>query len=159
MMETVLRSPSQELVVAPDRPFVVIGERINPTGRKAFADELRAGDLGRVAADAVEQAEAGAHALDVNAGVPGVDEEALLTEMVRLVGSVVDLPLCIDSATDAALGAALAVYDGKALVNSVTGEDDRLERILPLVKKHGAAVIGMANDETGISMDPRVRLA
>ena len=93
MMETVLRSPSQELVVAPDRPFVVIGERINPTGRKAFADELRAGDLGRVAADAVEQAEAGAHALDVNAGVPGVDEEALLTEMVRLVGSVVDYRL------------------------------------------------------------------
>lgn len=157
-METVLSSATREAVIGPARPFVVIGERINPTGRRAFAGELLAGNLARVGADAVEQVEAGAPVLDVNAGVPGADEVDLLVRMVKAVAEVTDVPLCIDSATDAALEAALDVYEGKALVNSVTGEDERLERILPIVKRHGAAVIGMANDEAGISMDPEVRL-
>lgn len=157
-METVLRGTGVETVIGPARPFVVIGERINPTGRKVFAEDLLKGDLGRVAADATAQVEAGAHALDVNAGVPGVDEVALLVQMVKLVQATVEVPLCIDSATDAALEAALDVYEGKALVNSTTGEHERMERMLPVVARHGAAVIGMANDDRGISMDPKVRL-
>ncbi len=157
-MDTVLESPTKRVVIGPEHPFVVIGERINPTGRGAFAEELLAGHLDRVREDAARQVEAGAPVLDVNAGVPGADEVDLLVRMVKAVMEATDAPLCIDSATDAALEAALDVYEGKALVNSVTGEHGRLERVLPLVKRHGAAVIGMANDERGISMVPEERL-
>ena len=142
-----------------DRPFVMIGERINPTGRKRLAAEMAAGDFSTVLADAVSQVEAGAHMLDVNAGIPLADEPAILAEAVRLVGSVTDVPLCIDSSIVEALEAGLAAYEGKALVNSVTGEEERLERVLPLVAKHGAAVVAISNDETGISEDPDVRFA
>ena len=157
-METTLASPATEVVIAPDRPFALIGERINPTGRKGLSDELKAGNMDRVRDDALAQVEAGAPILDVNAGVPGLDEAALLTQMVRLVTEVTDVPLSIDSSTDAALEAALDAYDGKALVNSVTGEEDKLERILPVVKRHGAAVIGLASDERGPLPDPNERL-
>lgn len=157
-METILASPATEVVIAPDRPLAIIGERINPTGRKGLSDELKAGNMDRVREDALAQVEAGAPILDVNAGVPGLDEAALLTQMVRLVTEVTDVPLSIDSSTDAALEAALDAYDGKALVNSVTGEEDKLERILPVVKRHGAAVIGLASDERGPLPDPNERL-
>jgi len=157
-MQTRLASRSREVVIGPEHPFVVIGERINPTGRKVLQEELKAGDLSRVEADAIAQAGAGAAVLDVNAGIPGIDEAALLTQLVELVSSVTEVPLSIDSATPVALEAALAAYEGKALVNSTTGEARHLEQVLPLVAKHGAAVIGMANDERGISMDPQVRL-
>ncbi|MCI0520437.1 MAG: dihydropteroate synthase [Chloroflexi bacterium] len=159
MMDTILSSPTREVKIGPGRPFVVIGERINPTGRKMLAAEMAAGDYSRVISDAVAQVEAGAHMLDVNAGIPLADEPAILAEAVRLVQSVVDVPLSIDSSIIAALEAGLSAYQGKALVNSVTGEDDRLEAVLPLVKKHGAAVIGITNDDTGISEDPEVRFA
>ena len=158
-METVLASAAREVVVAPDRPFVIIGERINPTGRKGLSDELKGGNMDRVREDALAQVEVGAPVLDVNAGVPGIDEAALLIQMVQLVTQVTDVPLSIDSSTDAALEAALDAYDGKALVNSVTGEEDKLERILPVVKRHGAAVIGLASDERGPLPDPNERLA
>ena len=158
-METVLRSRTREVVISIDRPFVVIGERINPTGRKVLAAEMKAGRMDRVKADAIAQGAAGAHMLDVNAGIPAIDEPALLVATIKAVSDVSDLPICIDSSVMEALEAALAVYEGKALVNSVTAEDERMDRILPLVKKHGAAVIGMANDETGISMVPEERLA
>ncbi len=158
-MDTVLSSRSREVVISIDRPFVIIGERINPTGRKVLAAEMKAGRMDRVKADAIAQAAAGAHMLDVNAGIPAIDEPALLVATIKAVGEVSDLPICIDSSVMEALEAALAAYEGKALVNSVTAEDERMDRILPLVKKHGAAVIGMANDETGISMVPAERLA
>jgi 5-methyltetrahydrofolate--homocysteine methyltransferase len=157
-METVLHSRSSTVTIGPEQPFCIIGERINPTGRKAFAEELRSGDLSRVTTDAIEQTEAGADMLDVNAGIPLVDEAELLQQMLRTVQDACDLPICIDSSVIEALEAGLAVYEGKALVNSVTGEDDRLEEILPLVAKHGAAVIGLANDETGIPETPQQRL-
>ncbi len=157
-MDTVLRSRTREVVIAIDRPFVVIGERINPTGRKVLAAEMKEGRMDRVRADAIAQAAAGAHMLDVNAGIPAIDEPALLVATIKAVTEVSDLPICIDSSVMEALEAALAAYEGKALVNSVTAEDERMDRILPLVKKHGAAVIGMANDETGISMVPEERL-
>jgi len=158
-LETVLRSRTREVVISIDRPFVVIGERINPTGRKVLAAEMKEGRMDRVKADAIAQAAAGAHMLDVNAGIPAIDEPALLVAAIKAVSEVSDLPICIDSSVMEALEAALAAYEGKALVNSVTAEDERMDRILPLVKKHGAAVIGMANDETGISMVPAERLA
>jgi 5-methyltetrahydrofolate--homocysteine methyltransferase len=158
-LDTVLRSRTREVVISIDRPFVVIGERINPTGRKVLAAEMKEGRMDRVRADAIAQAAAGAHMLDVNAGIPAIDEPALLVATIKAVTEVSDLPICIDSSVMEALEAALAAYEGKALVNSVTAEDERMDRILPLVKKHGAAVIGMANDETGISMVPEERLA
>ena len=158
-MDTVLSSRSREVVISIDRPFVIIGERINPTGRKVLAAEMKAGRMDRVKADAIAQAAAGAHMLDVNAGIPAIDEPALLVATIKAVSEVSNLPICIDSSVMEALEAALAAYEGKALVNSVTAEDERMDRILPLVKKHGAAVIGMANDETGISMVPEERLA
>jgi 5-methyltetrahydrofolate--homocysteine methyltransferase len=158
-VETILESPTRRVAIGADRPFVMIGERINPTGRKGLSEELKAGDLGRVAVDALAQVESGAPVLDVNAGVPGLDEVALLVQMVTLVSGLVDVPLSIDSSTDAALEAALEAYDGKALVNSVTGEEDKLERILPVVRRHGAAVIGLASDERGPLPDPGERLA
>jgi 5-methyltetrahydrofolate--homocysteine methyltransferase len=157
-MRTVLRSRSKEVVISPEAPFVMIGERINPTGRKLLAAEMKEGRMDRVRSDALAQVAAGAQLLDVNAGVPGVDEPALLVASIRAVSEVVDVPLCIDSSVVEALEAALQVFEGKALVNSVTAEDERLDRILPLVKRHGAAVIGMANDETGITMAPEERL-
>ncbi len=157
MTDTVISSATKEVVIGFDRPFVIIGERINPTGRKLLAAEMAAGDFSRVEADALAQVAAGAHMLDVNAGIPLADEPAILARAVQLVQSITDVPLSIDSSIVAALAAGLEVYRGKALVNSVTGEEDRLETVLPLVKKYGAAVVAISNDETGISEDPDVR--
>lgn len=154
---TVISSASKEIVIGFDRPFVMIGERINPTGRKLLAEEMKKGDFSRVEADALAQVAAGAHMLDVNAGIPLADEPALLARAVQLVQSVTDVPLSIDSSIIEALEAGLAVYQGKALVNSVTGEEENMLRVLPLVAKYGAAVVAISNDETGISMDPNVR--
>jgi 5-methyltetrahydrofolate--homocysteine methyltransferase len=155
--ETLLSSATKEVVIGFDRPFVVIGERINPTGRKALAAEMAAGNFDTVVADAIAQVEAGAQMLDVNAGIPLADEPAILAHTVELVQSVTDVPLSLDSSIVAALEAGLGVYRGKPLVNSVTGEDEQMERVLPLVAKHGAAVVAITNDETGISEDPDVR--
>jgi 5-methyltetrahydrofolate--homocysteine methyltransferase len=157
MTETVLSSPTKEVVIGFDRPFVVIGERINPTGRKKLAVEIAAGDYSTVESDAAAQVAAGAHVLDVNAGVPDADEAQMMTDMVKLVQGLVDVPLCIDSSMVPALEAGLAAYDGKALINSVTGEQESLESVLPLAKKYGAAVVAICNDEGGISEDPDVR--
>jgi 5-methyltetrahydrofolate--homocysteine methyltransferase len=157
-METELHSKSRSVVIGPQRPFVMVGERINPSGRKKLGAEMAAGDFIRVRRDAAAQVAAGAHMLDVNAGVPIADEPALLVAAIQAVTDVTDVPLCLDSSVIEALAAALAAYEGKALVNSVTGEDERLEAVLPLVKKYGAAVIGMSNDETGISSEPEYRL-
>ena len=159
MTDTIISSATREVVIGFNRPFVIIGERINPPGRKILAAEMAAGDFTRVEADARAQVEAGAHMLDVNAGIPLADEPAILARAVQLVQSITDVPLSIDSSIVAALEAGLAVYKGKALVNSVTGEEERLQAVLPLVKKHGAAVIAISNDETGISEDPDVRYA
>jgi len=156
-METVLRSRSTVVTIGPDRPFCVIGERINPTGRKAFQAQLQAGDLSQIEIDVAEQVTGGADMLDVNVGDPLADEVALMDQAVRLVQGLTDVPLCIDSSIVEALEAGLSAYDGKALVNSVTGEDERLERILPIVARHGAAVIGLANDDE-IPMEPRRRV-
>lgn len=156
-METVLSSKTKTIVIGPERPFTIIGERINPTGRKKLAAEMAAGDFSRVESDALAQVAAGAHMLDVNAGIPLTDEPAILAKAIRLVQSLTDLPLSIDSSIVAALEAGLEAYEGKPLVNSVTGEDERLEAVLPLIKKYGAAVIGISNDETGISEDPAER--
>jgi 5-methyltetrahydrofolate--homocysteine methyltransferase len=156
---TLLSSATREFVIGDDRPFAIIGERINPTGRKVLAAEMAAGDFSRVESDVLAQVEAGAHMLDVNAGIPLADEPAILARTIQLVQSLTDLPLSIDSSIIEALEAGLAVYRGKALVNSVTGEEERLERVLPLVKRYGAAVVAISNDETGISMDPDVRYA
>ena len=159
MTETRVSSANREVVIGFGRPFVMIGERINPTGRKLLAEEMKAGDFSRVEADAIAQVEAGAHMLDVNAGIPLADEPAMLARAVQLVQAITDVPLSIDSSIIEALEAGLAVYQGKALVNSVTGEDEVLERVLPLVAKYGAAVVAISNDETGISEDPNVRFA
>src|SRR5437660_4519373 len=158
-METRLTSRGREVVISGDRPFVIIGERINPTGGRVREAELKEGAMGRGRSGAQGRAAAGAHMLDVNAGIPAVDEPALLVAAIQAVMGVTDLPICIDSSIIEALEAGLSAYQGKALVNSVTAEEDRMERILPLVKKHGAAVIGMANDENGITMVPEERLA
>ena len=157
MSDTILSSATREVVIGFDRPFVIIGERINPTGRRKLAEELTAGDFSTVVSDALAQVEAGAHVLDVNAGIPLADEPAILAQAVELVQSITDVPLCIDSSIVEALEAGLAVYQGKALVNSVTGEEAQLQRVLPLVARHGAAVVAISNDETGISEDPDVR--
>jgi len=159
MTHTVISSATREVVIGHDHRFVIIGERINPTGRKLLAEEMKAGDFSRVERDTIAQVEAGAHMLDVNAGIPLADEPAILARTVELVQSLTDVPLSIDSSIVAALEAGLAVYRGKALVNSVTGEEERLEQVLPLVKKYGAAVVAISNDETGISEDPDVRFA
>lgn len=156
-MHTTFSSPTRTVRVGPDEPFVIIGERINPTGRKLLAAEMAAGNFDRVRADAQTQVAAGAHMLDVNAGIPLADEPGILAEAIRVVQSVVDVPLSIDSSIVAALAAGLDAYQGKPLVNSVTGEDERLDSVLPLVAQHHAAVIGISNDETGISEDPAVR--
>lgn len=157
MTETVVSSATRELVIGFERPFVLIGERINPTGRKIMAEEMKNGDYSRVQSDAIAQVEAGAHMLDVNAGIPLADEPRILAEAIQLVQSLTDAPLSIDSSIIDALESGLSVYQGKALVNSVTGEDESLDRVLPLVKKYGAAVVAISNDETGISEDIEVR--
>ena len=157
MTKTIVSSDKQEITIGFDSPFCVIGERINPTGRKLLATEMAAGDYSRVLSDAVSQVEAGATMLDVNAGIPMADEPAILAEAIQLVQNTVDVPLAIDSSIVAALEAGLSVYKGKPIVNSVTGEEERLEVVLPLVKKYGAAVVAISNDETGISEDPDVR--
>jgi 5-methyltetrahydrofolate--homocysteine methyltransferase len=156
---TIISSASKEVIIGFDVPFVIIGERINPTGRKILAEEMSRGDFSRVERDALAQVEAGAQMLDINAGIPLADEPAILAQTIKLVQSITNVPLCIDSSIVAALEAGLAVYQGKALVNSVTGEEERLEAVLPLVKKYGAAVVAISNDETGISEDPDVRFA
>ena len=157
MTRTVLSSATKEIVIGFDVPFCVIGERINPTGRKLLAEEMANGDYSRVQSDAVAQIDAGATMLDVNAGIPLADEPKILAESIQLIQSFTDTPLSIDSSIVEALEAGLAVYQGKALVNSVTGEEERLEAVLPLVKKYGAAVVAISNDETGISEDPNER--
>jgi 5-methyltetrahydrofolate--homocysteine methyltransferase len=157
MTDTLISSANKEVRIGFDRPFVVIGERINPTGRKILAEEMKNGDFSRVISNALAQVEAGAHMLDVNAGIPLADEPAILAEAIRLVQSVTDVPLSIDSSIIEALESGLSVYQGKALVNSVTGEDEVLERVLPLVARYGAAVVAISNDETGISEDPNER--
>ena len=157
MTDTLISSASKEVRIGFDRPFVIIGERINPTGRKILAEEMKSGDYSRVISDALAQVEAGAHMLDVNAGIPLADEPAILAEAIKLVQAATDVPLSIDSSIVEALESGLSVYQGKALVNSVTGEDEVLERVLPLVAKYGAAVVAISNDETGISEDPDER--
>ena len=157
MTRTVLSSATKEIVIGFDAPFCVIGERINPTGRKLLAEEMANGNYDRVQSDAIAQIEAGATMLDVNAGIPLANEPKILAESIQLIQSFTDIPLSIDSSIVEALEAGLAVYQGKALVNSVTGEEERLEVVLPLVKKYGAAVVAISNDETGISEDPNER--
>ncbi|MDA8321303.1 MAG: dihydropteroate synthase [Actinomycetota bacterium] len=157
-METVLRSATRDVVIGPGQPFCVIGERINPTGRRIFQEQLRAGDLSRIEIDVAQQIEGGAMVLDVNMGAPLADEAELMVAAVKLIQSCTDLPLCLDSSIVEVLEAGLASYQGKALVNSVTAEDERLDAILPLVARYGAAVIGLPNDEEEIPADPRRRL-
>ncbi len=159
MTKTVVSSSTKEVVIGFDQPFVMIGERINPTGRKLLAKEMSKGDFSRVEQDTLAQVAAGAQMLDVNAGIPLADEPKILAETIKLVQSLTDVPLSIDSSIVAALQAGLEVYQGKALLNSVTGEEERLESVLPLVKKYGCAVVAISNDETGISEDPDVRFA
>lgn len=157
-MHTVLSSATKTVTIGPDQPFCIIGERINPTGRKVFQEQLRAGDLSAIERDVIAQVEAGATMLDVNMGAPLIDEPVVLAQAVKLVQSLTDLPLCIDSSVVEALETGLQAYQGKALVNSITAEDERMELILPLVKKYGAAVIALPNDEFEIPEDPMRRL-
>ncbi len=159
MTRTIVSSATKEVVIGFDQPFCIIGERINPTGRKLLMAEMAAGDFSRVETDALAQVAAGAHMLDVNAGVPLADEPKILADCIKMVQSLVDAPLSIDSSMVEALEAGLEVYQGKPLLNSVTGEEERLEAVLPLVKKYGCAVVAIANDESGISEDPDVRFA
>jgi 5-methyltetrahydrofolate--homocysteine methyltransferase len=156
-MDTVLQSRSKTVVIGSDKPFCIIGERINPTGRKGFQTQLQAGDLSQIEIDVAEQVAGGADVLDVNVGDPLADEVELMRSAIGLIQGLTDLPLVIDSSVIEALEAGLGAYEGKALVNSVTGEDERLEAILPLVAKHGAAVIALANDDE-IPMEPERRL-
>ncbi len=149
-MHTVLSSPGQTVTIGHDQPFCIIGERINPTGRKKFQLQLRAGDLSAIEKDVADQIAGGANVLDVNMGVPLTDEPALLSNAITLIQSITDMPICIDSSIIEALQAGLETYQGKALVNSVTGEDERMDLVLPLIKRHGAAIIALPNDETGI---------
>ena len=158
-MNTVISSPKKTVVIGPDHPFVIIGERINPTGRKILTKQMIDRNMSMVCRDARRQVDAQAHVLDINAGVPvdGV-EPAILSQAIRAVQEIVDVPISIDSSVVEALEVGLSVYEGKALVNSVTYEDERLETVLPLVKKYGAAVVGVANDDSGISNQPEERL-
>ena len=149
-MHTVVQSASKTVPIGHDQPFVIIGERINPTGRKKFQELLRAGDLSTIAVDVESQIKGGADMLDVNMGVPLTDEPALLAAAIKMIQGMTDIPICIDSSVIEALQAGLEAYEGKALVNSMTGEDDRMELILPLIKKHNAAIIALPNDEIGI---------
>jgi 5-methyltetrahydrofolate--homocysteine methyltransferase len=157
-MQTRVSSPKKEVIIGDDRPTVLIGERINPSGKKKLAEALRAGDLEIVRKEALAQVQAGADILDVNVGAFGVDEVAMLPKAVRAVMDTVDVPLCLDSSNPDALEAALKVYKGKPLVNSVTGEEHSLKRILPLVKRYGAAIIGLVQDDEGIPKDAERRV-
>ena len=166
MTRTVIESKTKTVTIGFDEPFCVIGERINPTGRKKLAAELEAGNFSTVLRDAIEQVACGAMILDVNAGVvynsnpnPNETEPPLMAEMIRLIQGIVDVPLCIDSSVPGALESGLANCEGRPLLNSVTGEEDRLELVLPLVKKYNVPVVAISNDDTGISMDPDVRFA
>jgi 5-methyltetrahydrofolate--homocysteine methyltransferase len=155
---TVLRSATKEVVLGHDRPFTIIGERINPTGRKIFQEQLRAGDFSAIERDVAAQVAGGADVLDVNMGVPLTDEPELLATAIRLVQSRTDLPICIDSSVVEALEAGLDAYQGRALVNSITAEDERMEQILPLVKRYDAAVIALPNDADEIPMEADKRI-
>ena len=155
---TVLRSATREVVIGSDQPFCLIGERLNPTGRKIFAEQLRRGDLSRIAIDVEQQVAGGATMLDINMGVPLADEAELLAKAVTMVQELTDLPLCIDSSVIEALEAGLGAYKGKALVNSITGERERMDAILPIVKRYGAAVIALPNEEDEIPDEPERRL-
>ncbi len=157
-MHTILSSATREAVIGPDQPFCIIGERINPTGRKIFQQQLRDGDLSQIEIDVAEQVAGGAMVLDVNMGAPLADETELMTAAVKLIQGLTDLPLCLDSSIIEVLDAGLAAHQGKALVNSVTAEDERLAAILPLVRKYGAAIIALPNDEEEIPEDPRRRV-
>jgi len=157
MPRTIISSNTKEIIIDPDQPFVIIGERINPTNRKSLAAEMKVGNLERVEQDAMSQINAGAQILDVNAGVPLADEPKILADSIKLIQSISDVPLCIDSSIVEALKCGLEAYQGKALLNSVTGEEERLETVLPLVKQFGCAVIGISNDDSGISEDINVR--
>ena len=157
MPQTIISSKTKEIIIGPEQPFVIIGERINPTNRKLLAEEMKAGNLERVQQDAMSQVNAGAQILDVNAGVPLADEPKILADSIKLIQSISDVPLCIDSSIVEALKCGLEAYQGKALLNSVTGEEERLEAVLPLVKQFGCAVIGISNDDSGISEDINVR--
>ena len=157
MSKTVISSDKKEVTIGFEQPFCIIGERINPTGRKLMAEEMKKGDYSRVLSDAEAQVNAGAHMLDINAGIPLADEPAILAKSIQLVQDIVDVPISIDSSIVEALEAGLSVYKGRPLVNSVTGEEERLEIVLPLIKKYDAAVVAISNDETGISEDPNVR--
>lgn len=158
-METRLSSKNAEVVISPDRPFVIVGERINPTRRKSLLESLMAEDYSIALEDAHQQIAAGAQVLDVNAGLPGADEPRLLSDLTRAIMHSVDVPLCFDSANPAALEAALSMYTGKALINSTTGEEKMLNAVLPLAAKYRAAVIGVITDENGIPSTPEARLA
>ncbi|WP_425046394.1 methyltetrahydrofolate cobalamin methyltransferase [Primorskyibacter sp. S87] len=166
MTQTIVESKTKTAIIGFDQPFCVIGERINPTGRKKLAAELEAGDFSTVEKDALAQVAAGASVLDINAGVvynsnpnPNETEPPLMKQIVELVQGLVDVPLCIDSSVPGALEAGLEVCEGRPLLNSVTGEEERLEQILPLVKKYNVPVVAISNDDTGISEDPDVRFA
>lgn len=162
-MKTIVKSPTQTVVIGPDEPFVIIGERINPTNRKKLAAEMLAGDFSRVLRDAQAQIDAGAHVLDVNVGVTSVEphktEPDLMVKVVELIQSVTDVPLCIDSSVVPALIAGIKVAKGRPIINSVTGEEERLEHVLPVVAEYKLPVIAISNDESGISYDPKVRFA
>ncbi len=158
-METRVSSATKEVVISDGRPTVLIGERINPTGKKKLAAELKAGNMELVRREALAQVQAGADILDVNVGVTGVDQVALLPQAVQAVMKVVDVPLCLDSDDPKALEAALKVYQGKPIINSVTGQERSLEEVLPLVKEYGTAVIGLTMDDEGIPNDPDRRVA
>lgn len=156
-LTTILKSKAKCIEISRNLPTTIIGERINPTGRKAVLEALQAGNFDLVCKDALDQASAGAAVLDINAGVPGADEPALIQQIIRNVVEVVDIPLCIDTANPQALEAALAIYEGKALINSVNGEEKSLGAVLPLAKEHGAAVIGLCLDGTGIPATAEAR--
>ena len=157
-MQTVVTSPTKTVTIGDDNPFCIIGERINPTGRRIFQEQVRAGDLSAIIKDVNAQVAGGADMLDVNMGVPLTDEADLMRQAIKMVQELTDLPICIDSSVLEALEAGLQTYQGRALVNSTTGEDDRLDHILPLVKKYDAAIICLPNDETEIPMTVADRL-
>jgi len=157
-LTTTIASKTKTVEISRERPTIIIGERINPTGRKKVLTALQAGEFDLVRTDALSQVQAGASVLDVNAGVPGADEKTLLQQVMRTVMEVTDVPLCIDTADPAALEAALSIYEGSALINSVNGEEKSLKAVLPLVKEYGAAVIGLCMDDDGIPTTPEARL-
>lgn len=163
MTRTIVASATREIIIGFDQPFCVIGERINPTGRKKLAAEMLAGNFDTVRRDALQQVAAGATMLDINAGVTSVDpnatEPGLMVQTLQIVQELVDIPLAIDSSVTGAIEAGLKVAKGRPLINSVTGEEEKLEAILPLARKYDVPVVAISNDETGISMDPDVRFA